>query len=263
MNTARDRLAFLLLLVSASLGPRSSRAGASEAAPPLLINFDGGSAPTMYAGRGTEAVGVYPALVRAAFGSLGQPVLLRTRPFKRMLTELGTGEAAAGAVVRTPERLVIADYSADYFDEKVQVFQRADAGWGFGDLADLRGRRVGVIRGWSYGAAFDQARARQDFQVEEVENDPQNFSKLANKRLDCVLATEMAGRVYLDRPEFAALRARPQALVVIGIALAVAKSQKQQALLRRFDAAMAALYKSRAVEALIEAEIQRARQAMP
>lgn len=272
MNFARRRLgpAAARLLTLAWLAPswvgmvaRASRAPFPAPAQALVIDFDAGSAPTMYAGQGNEAAGVYPALVRAAFASIGQPVLLRARPFKRMLSELSSGEAAAGAVVRTPERLAVADYSADYFEEKVQVFQRADASWGFEHLPDLRGRRVGVIRGWSYGAAFDQARARQEFLVEEVENDPQNFSELANGRLDCVLATEMAGRVYLDRPEFAVLRARAKPLVVIGIALAVAKSQGQTALLRRFDAAMAALHKSRAVEPLIEAEIQRARKTMP
>lgn len=232
-------------------------------AQPLLINFDSGSAPTQYAGPNGEAMGVYPAIVRAAFQRMGEPVTLRARPFKRMMSELEAGEAGAGSLVRSAARLAVSDYSRDYIDERVSVFHLAAQPLRYTGLADLRGRRVGVIRGWSYGPAFDEARARGDFTAEDVDTDLQNFSKLSKGRLDLVIATEMAGRVLLGRAELAPLRAAPQPLIVIGIALTFNKKQQRTALLKRFDEAIVVMKQRHEIEAIVDAEIERARLLAP
>jgi polar amino acid transport system substrate-binding protein len=166
----------------------------------LDVVFDDGSVPTMYKdAQGTGALGLYPALVGAALAGASPPVRLRAQPFKRVLSELMAGTAVAGAVIRTPEREQRCLFSQPYFIERLSVFSLRGRAPVFRRLSDLNGRRVGVIRGWSYGAGFDQPRARGDFLCEDVASDALNFEKLVRQRLDYVVATELGGRLHMQR----------------------------------------------------------------
>ena len=169
----------------------------------------------------------------------------------------GAGGGGAGAVIRTAERERLADFSAPYFQERVMVYARRplpDAG-----LDQLRGLRVGVIRGWSYGDPFDQARQLREFQVEEVERDVQNFEKLRLGRVDAVLATEPAGELLLRLPRFRGLQAMPRPLWVFGIHLAFARSPSRRELLQAFDREIAAMQQSGEWAQLVQRESEAAR----
>lgn len=237
---------------------------AGALAPPLRIAFDAGSLPTMYADAHGAPAGIYPALVRQAFELMGEPAEWVAEPFRRLLAALFAGSAAAGAAVRNDERLAVADYSADYFVEQLRLFHADAMAPPAPGIAGLRGLRVGVLRGWSYGEAFDAARARQLFQAEEVETDAKNFAKLQRGRLDAVVATELAGRMLLSGEQGpVGIVALPQPLISIGIALAVPKRLAARPLLQRFDAAIATLRREGRVDAIVAAELERARRLRP
>lgn len=242
---------------------------------PLEINFDAASAPTMYASGNDKAIGIYPAIVRAAFAQMNVPVRLSGKPQKRLIVDLERGEAAAGALIDTPERRVYGEYSAAFINERVELFLRR------GDdllrretsqdvMAALAGKRVGVLRGWAYGGAFDQARRERLVDAQDADSDAQNFAKLTSGRLDAVLATEMAGRVLLADPRYQQISASGRYLVSIGIHLVLPNrepgtqnisAERQQAnrkLLRRFDAAIDNLKRCALIETLIEREVSAA-----
>jgi polar amino acid transport system substrate-binding protein len=126
-------------------------------------------------------------------------------------------------------------------------------------LDHLRGLRVGVIRGWSYGDPFDQARQLREFQVDEVERDVQNFEKLRLGRLDAVLATEAAGELLLRLPRFQSLQVMPRPLWVFGIHLAFARSPSRRDLLQAFDREIAAMQQSGEWALLVQRESEAAR----
>jgi polar amino acid transport system substrate-binding protein len=221
------------------------------------IHFDTGSPPTMYRGADGRASGIYPALVAAAFRRAQIPIQAEATPFRRMIAVLQQPPGGAGAVIRTAERERLADFSAPYFLERVMVYARRplpDAG-----LDQLRGLRVGVIRGWSYGDPFDQARQLREFQVEEVERDVQNFEKLRLGRVDAVLATEPAGELLLRLPRFRGLQAMPRPLWVFGIHLAFARSPSRRELLQAFDREIAAMQESGEWAQLVQRESEAAR----
>lgn len=221
----------------------------------LPIGFDEGSPPTMYrAGNPPGARGIYPALVGAAFASMGRACELRALPFKRMLAEVDGDLLAAGAVIRTPEREQRWRFSQPYFVERLAVYS---AGAAYRGMADLAGRRVGVIRGWSYGEAFDNARRAGEINCEEVSADAHNFAKLLRGRLDFVVATELAGRVQLQLPEFAGrIVAGAAPLGATPIHLALNKAHEGgAALLDAFNAAVERLHKDGQVEPLVAREI--------
>lgn len=253
---ARLRLALPLL----ALGVPAARA---VAATPLRIAFDAASAPTMYTDAQGGAAGVYPAIVRHAFALMNEPAELVAEPFRRLIATLFGGTGAAGGVVRNEERLAVADYSGDYFVENLSLFRRAGAPELPPGIAGLRGLHIGVVRGWSYGDAFDRARAQHLFEVEEVDTDSRNFGKLRLNRLDAVVATELAGRMLLGAEAAGTIAPLAQPLLSMGIALAVPKTLSAKPLLQRFDQAIATMRRDGSLEAIVASEVEHARRLLP
>lgn len=209
----------------------------------------------MYRGPGAAAArGIYPAMVGAAFASMGRACELQALPFKRMLAEVDADLLAAGAVIRTAEREQRWLFSQPYFLERLSVYA---AGPAFRGMADLAGKRVGVIRGWSYGTVFDAARRRGDFTCEEVATDAHNFAKLLRRRLDFAVATELGGRMLLQQAPFAGrLVAGAVELGATPIHLALQQGHAGgAALLAAFNAAVERLHKDGQVEPLVAREI--------
>lgn len=253
----------LLLLLSPPCVRSAQAADGSRDARLLRISFDAASLPTMYADAQGAPAGVYPAIVRTAMARIGEPARLVAEPFRRLIGELLAGASAAGAVVRSAERLAAADYSADYFTEHLALYQRLSSGTRLSTLEDLRGLKIGVIRGWSYGEAFDKARTQQQFQVEEVDSDAKNFAKLQRGRLDALVATEMAGRMLVGDGSAQGIVAATRPLISIGIALAIPKRLAAQGLLQRFDEAIVGMRRERQIEAIVATELERARKLLP
>lgn len=229
--------------------------GQGVIATPAAIGFDEGSLPTMYRGGVPPAVrGIYPALVGAAFAAMRRPCELRALPFKRLLTEVDAGQLIAGAVIRTPEREQRWWFSQAYFVERLAVYS---AGVPYQGLDSLQGKRVGVIRGWSYGESFDAARRQGRFQCEDVASDAHNFAKLLRDRLDYVVVTELGGRMLQQLPAYEGrVVAGSVALGATPIHLAVARSQEGgPSLMAAFNAAVEQLHRDGLVEPLVTREV--------
>jgi len=235
---------------------------AARGAAPLVIGFDSASAPTMYAGPNQVAAGIYPAIVRRAFEHLGEPVRLVAQPFNRVVAGLRSGTLGAGSLVQTPGRNALADFSAPYTFEQVAVYHRDGGAVPYAGLDSLRGRNVGVMRGWSYGQRFDEARAAGRFNAEEVGSDLQNFLKLDVGRIDYAIATTMAGAVLLGQPRFGAIAAAPVLLTSAPIRIAFNKTARRTVLLQRFDEAIQAMRASGELGQIITDELARAKPLM-
>jgi polar amino acid transport system substrate-binding protein len=205
--------------------------------PAVCVAVDSQNAPFMFV-RGGVAEGLYPQLVRAAFQQMDTAVKLEAIPWSRALRQLDQAECGVAGIYRNAERLQKYDFSAAIFIERVRLYARRERGLSFAGIADLAGLRVGVIRGWSYGDAFDQARRTGQVTVEEVPADAQNFGKLASGRLDAVLAVEQAGAALLAGGAYPSVQVLPRPLAVNSTHLAFHKSTHSAALLKRFDAAM-------------------------
>lgn len=206
-----------------------------------VVQFDANSPPTMYRSPEGRAEGLYPAIVREAFQRMEQPVEVHAVPFKRLMRDLQSGRTAAGGVVWTPERDDFAVYSAPYAVEHIEVLSQAHGVPRFTRLEDLHGHRVGVVRGWSYGERVDEGAAQAHWQVEEVDSDAQNLSKLASGRIDYALVNRPAADLLMGDPRFARLVRGEAPVVDIGIHLALPREDADLALLREFDARIAAM----------------------
>lgn len=215
------------------------------------LAVDTQNAPFMYAD-GERAAGLYPALLQAAFDRIGVPVRIDAVPWSRALAALDQAELGVGGIYKNSERVQKYDYSAPIFVEKLVLYVRRDRPLAYAAVPDLAGLRIGVIRGWSYGDAFDAARRTGRLQAEEVASDAQNFSKLEQKRLDAIVAVEQAGTALLASGQYPSVIALATPLAVNPTHLAFHKSANKRALLDRFDRALDAMRRSGEHDRLVE-----------
>jgi ABC-type amino acid transport substrate-binding protein len=89
---------------------------------------------------------------------------------------------------KTDERLRTLRYSEPASHRKLWLVTRSDATFKFNTLDDLRGKTLGIVRGYSYGEEFDRARAMQLFRTDEdISSRGTRLTRLMLKRVDAVL----------------------------------------------------------------------------
>lgn len=226
------------------------------AADTVRINVDAENPPFMSAREGQPS-GVYPALIATALTRMRQPFTLEAKPWKRALLELDEGRAGVGGIYKNGERAAKYDFSDPMLTEHIAVYFNKARPIAFKTLSDLYGKRVGVIRGWSYGDAFDAARRKGAITVEEVASDKANFLKLVHGRLDAVLAVEEAGRAVIAAEKLAAID-HSEALLASNTAhLAFNRSAGQSDLLARFNKAIGEMKRDGTLDAIVRAELAR------
>jgi polar amino acid transport system substrate-binding protein len=230
------RAVIVLMLVLAA------RPSALLAEAPVQVFCDAANPPFMYATTDQKASGIYPAIIAEAFSRMGVPVRISAEPWKRALAEVESGTGGIGGIYKTAARLEKYDYSDELYVERLQMVTLAARPFTLSGLESLRGMRLGVLRGWSYGDAFDRARAAGDFTVEEVESDAQNLSKLQAGRIDAVIATREGADSSI------AVSSSPRDFVILEpplfetpTYLAFAKHARKTELLASFNTALASM----------------------
>ena len=117
----------------------------------------------------------------------------------------------------------------------------------------MQGKIIGLIHGWSYGEAFDIARKKYHFTVEEVETDVQNFKKLASGKIDCMIANQVAAARIIQKENWSHQFEQLNKLVAVNEAyIAFAKRLEKKNVLDRFNQALAEMKKDGSYENLIQ-----------
>ncbi|MFO1253289.1 MAG: transporter substrate-binding domain-containing protein [Inhella sp.] len=227
------------------LGMAASLSGTARGQTPVQIAVDSQNPPFMYQAKG-EGVprGVYPVLLRAIFKQLGEPLQLLPMPWARVLAGLDRAKHGVGGLYANRERLAKFDYGQPILTETVRIYAQRGRLKQFNGLDDLRGLRVGVLRGWSYGDEFDAARKAGQLKVEDVTDDRANFGKLERDFLDVVLSVEQTGEQVMASGDFPSVRVLPNPLTENPAYVAFHKSRQQQGLLARIDEVVAQLRRS-------------------
>ena len=202
------------------------------AAEVLLVNVDEAHPPFM-SGRDGKAVGIYPALLEAAFNHMNIMVRLEPKPWARAIREIDAATAGLAGVYKNAERLKKWDYSDPLMIERIVVYHHLARPVTFTTLEDLKGKRVGVMRGWSYGDAFDAARLAGLFQAEDVSSDDQNFRKLESGRIDVAMAIPESVATLLTQYTF--IRSSETPLTAAPAFLAFSKDSNQGPLIEHFN----------------------------
>ena len=231
------RLLTIVLLVLVCLPAPTS-------AEPVLVMVDAANPPFMFLTSDNKAAGIYPAIVTEAFARMGEPVLVSAVPWKRALALMERGDAGVAGIYKTLDRSDKFDFSDVLFVERVQVIVLANKAFPYSGMASLRGKRLGVLRGWSYGDEFDKAKAAGLFTVEEMDSDAQNLAKLKNDRLDAVLAIKESADASMSGfgGSSRAFTALEPPLSETPTYLAFSKQMNKQELLKSFNQALASMH---------------------
>ena len=228
MRHVLQMAAFMLALFCTSAAQAGETVAVDTANPPFMYGENG------------QAAGVYPALLREAFKRMKVELRIEPQPWKRALAGIDAGTEGVGGIYKNAERIKKYDYSEKLFDEATYVYARAP--FAFTGVESLKGKRVGVLRGWSYGEDFDKAAKAGEILTEEVGGDAGNFEKLAAGRLDAVIAIKEAAAAVIAAAGYGGkVTALDPPLAVSPTFLAFAKSQGKTAMLEDFNVALAAM----------------------
>ncbi|MET3116524.1 polar amino acid transport system substrate-binding protein [Undibacterium sp. GrIS 1.8] len=112
---------------------------------------------------------------------------IRHYPWNRLLKNLNQGEGLAFGLSKTKERLRTLHFSDPVYTSYVWMITLSNSVFPYQSIQDLKGKKIGIIRGSSYGDEFD-AQKNSAFTVDEdTYSITSRLQKLINKRTDVIL----------------------------------------------------------------------------
>lgn len=202
-----------------------------------LIQFvvDSENPPFMYEKNG-KAEGLYPRLLSLLFKDTPYQIEITPMPWKRAIHLLDKNKAAIAGIYKNKQRFEKYDYTEKIFVEKILIYVGKKSQVKFNTLDDLRKLKIGVIRGWSYSAEFDDAVKKQVFAIEESTSDELNFKKLAADRIDAVVAVQESAQLVIQREKLVGkFRELENPLTVNPTHIAFNKSAKKNELIEAIN----------------------------
>lgn len=157
--------------------------------------------PYSYIGKDGEVKGFYKALFDEISKRLNGQFKIE---YKRMnfngafdLAKLGL--VGVVGIFKTNEREKIFDYSDALFDETVTIFVKKGKRFKYSGLKDLKGKYIGMVKGYSYGNRFDKAKAKKWFRPVYVNSDLENIKQLTKGRVHCIVIDDIiANRILFQ-----------------------------------------------------------------
>ena len=143
-----------------------------------------------------KPTGILVEIVETIFRKADIQLVLKYLPFKRAFTEAKHGQIdGLFNFYKNDNRLIYFDYSDAVIENPLVFFVRKDSAISFTKLKDLRGLKIGVMRGYTYGDDFD---ASVYFTLDEANSHTSNFKKLLYGRVDAYPCDKMVG-IYVAR----------------------------------------------------------------
>lgn len=135
---------------------------------------------------------------------VGIKVRFQLLPWVRLEREIALGERSdvecAFAYTLTDARKAYMDFTTVPVKlTELSIFARTGTFPAFKGVEDLRGKTVGIRRGFKLPAEMQAMVDSGVIQMEEVNRDSQNFEKLARGRLHAVLSNREVGNEVLER----------------------------------------------------------------
>ncbi|MDH4564770.1 transporter substrate-binding domain-containing protein [Pseudomonas sp. BN411] len=137
-------------------------------------------------------------LTTRAFATQGYKIQVDFMPWARVRAALHSGHYQ-GALALWPREVVEEKLHASrpLFYSELGFFVRKDTPIEFKDLAELKGRKVGVVRGYGYPTGV----LHSGFSPEEAVDDISNLRKLDARRFDLVLLERAVGQYLIATDE--------------------------------------------------------------
>lgn len=226
----------------------------SSAEEPIIIAFDMAYRPYMYwSSEESKAVGIYPQIISEVFKRLKLDIDIKPMPWKRAVENGEKGLMGVGGLYKNEARLKIFDFSDPIFSEKNYVYVKKGKQFTFQKLDDLKGKNIGVTKGWSYGEEFDSLRNKKMFSTEESNEIAISFGKLVAGKIDCFVVDALAAeRIIASEKFIGQIEMLPIPAVTTDGYLAFAKTSNKKDLLKRFNDMLIKLKKDGTTDKIIK-----------
>lgn len=151
-----------------------------------------------YCSQNLPAGGSIVELTTRAFATQGHKVQVDFLPWARVRAALRSGQYQ-GALALWPREVVEENLrpSRPLFYSELGFFVRKGTPVRFSDLGQLKGRKVGVVRGYGYPLKV----LHSGFTAEEAVDDITNLRKLGAGRFDLVLLERVVGQYLVARDD--------------------------------------------------------------
>ena len=138
-----------------------------------------------------KAAGILVTIVETVFKRGNIPLELKFLPFRRAYEYTRKNEIdGLFNFYKTQKRLKFFDYSEAVIKNPLVLFVRKGSGIRFDSLKDLKGLKVGILRGYTYGTDFDESTL---FVKDAGNSHESNFRKLAAVRIDVYPCDKLVG----------------------------------------------------------------------
>jgi polar amino acid transport system substrate-binding protein len=208
--------------------------------------------PYTYTEAGTPA-GFEIEILTEVLAGMGVTPVFTSYPWKRCLAYLESGDAdALVSLLKTEEREAYALFPEEPISvSKTSFFRLSDARTEYsGDLAQLKGRKIGVIAGFDYGPDFERA----SFLDKDASVDPRGLlTKLLLRRIDLAAENEAVFSAEAARQGASGkIVALSPPLQVRLLYVGFSKAKRLDEFSRRFSEALAAFKKTARYPRILE-----------
>ncbi|CCO25070.1 substrate-binding periplasmic protein [Maridesulfovibrio hydrothermalis] len=148
-------------------------------------------APYLYPDNG-KTTGIIYKLMELTFKEMRIPFSVAHFPWKRalLMAETCTSDGIPCALKTTARTEKLFYPEEPLITTEIVIFYRTDTNFTYKNFSSLKGKKIGAIRGYSYGERFDQSTI---FKKEYGNSLEQNFRKMLAGRLDLVVAYKTPG----------------------------------------------------------------------
>ena len=130
--------------------------------------------------------GILIEILKYADEKLPQEFKYRLFPWQRAYYKAQKENVGIIGISKNTERLKIFDYSAAVYYDELLLVVRKDKAFKFKNTEDLRGKKIGVLRGASFGQLFEESK-KDVFTVIEDNSSQERLLKLLKGRIDVAL----------------------------------------------------------------------------
>ena len=171
---------------------------------------------------------------------VGIKVSFKTLPWVRLEREIALGATSpvecAFAYTLTTEREAYMDFTSVPIKlTELVLFARRGSFEAFQDFEILKGKSIGIRRGFKIPAALGALVSQGSVKLEEVNDDLQNFEKLKRGRLDAVLSNHEVGDETIRQMKAADIVALSPPVLVTPTYLVFNKAKNLSAWVPLFD----------------------------
>ncbi|MCP4050890.1 MAG: transporter substrate-binding domain-containing protein [bacterium] len=194
--------------------------------------------------------GMLVEIVKTIFEKADIPLKLKFLPFKRAYeyTKNGTIDGLFN-FYKTEKRLEFFDYTDPVIENPLVFFVRKDTIIEFNTFKDLKGLKIGVMRGYTYGTDFDENTL---FIKIKANSHEKSFKRLVFGRIDAYLCDKFVGRYIAGNNDYMSeLKTLPTPLKVMKGHIGFTKG-KHHDLINKINIILSKLLKNGSIEKIID-----------